>query len=285
MSKLSKSLKIAAAALLLSVSFSHAAEGDQALIDFVKKSIRKGPNVELENVTIKSVQKPKELGGWEAVIVELDFKIGGEKQTRLELLYRFGDLVSMDIREMKSARPIKDRFSPPVELKHYRSDRLIAGNEGGKAKHKLIVFSDPLCPFCLDIVPEVVDLVNKNPKEMALYFYHFPISTIHPSSPTIIKAAIALELKGQKGVVEKLYHADFDYKVVDETEVLKRFNDYFGSNLTQKDINTPAIIQHLQEDQETASMLMISGTPTVYIDGERDQGQELLDALKKKYKK
>jgi protein-disulfide isomerase len=269
------------ALILLSVSTLNASDAE--LIELIKKSIRQGPNVVLKNVTVHSATKPKELNGWEVVIMKLDFEIGGEAQSKFEMLFRNGDLVSFDILDVKNKRSVKENFTPGVDMRYYRSDRLIAGEAA--AKHKIVVFSDPICPFCLDLVPDIIAFAKANPKDVALYFYHFPITSIHPSSPTIIKAAVALELKGHKNVVETLYGADFDYKVTDEKEVLKRFNAHFKTALSEADINTPAVTKHVAEDMVAASNLMIRGTPSVYIDGQKDHAQELFEALKKKFQK
>ncbi len=267
---------------LLSVSALKA--NDAELVEFIKKSVRQGPNVVLKNVAIDSVKKPKELGGWEVVIVKLDFQIEKENQTKYEMVFRHGDMVAFDILDMKSKRSIKSNYSPAVDMRFYRSDRIIAGDRSGKAKHKIIIFSDPLCPFCLDVVPDIIAFVKEHPKDMSLYFYHFPISSIHPSSPTIIKAAVALELKGEKNVVERLYQNDFDYKVTDTAEVLKNFNKHFNTHLTLKDIESQKVAAHVKEDIDLASHLMIRGTPSVFIDGEKDGGNKLFEKLKKEYK-
>lgn len=268
---------------LLSVSVLHA--DDAALIGFIKNSVRKGPNVELKNVAIQSVKKPKELGGWEVVVVKLDLEINKEKQSKYEMVFRHGDLLAFDILDMKHKQSIKGNYAPPVDMRFYRSDRIIAGDKSGKAKHKIIVFSDPLCPFCLDLVPDIITFAKAHSKDVSLYFYHFPIASIHPSSPTIIKAAVALELSGRENVVETLYGNDFDHKVTDENEVLKNFNKLFHTALTSKDINTPAVENYVKEDMELASHLMIRGTPSVFIDGEKDHAHELFEQLKKEYKK
>jgi protein-disulfide isomerase len=276
-------LKTALILTLLSASSLWA--DDKALVEFIKKSVRQGPNVVLNNVSIHSTKKPKELGGWEVVIVKLDFEIEKENQTKYEMVFRHGDMVAFDILDIKSKRSIKGNYSPPVDMRFYRSDRIIAGDKKGNGKHKILVFSDPLCPFCLDVVPDIITFAKAHPKDVSLYFYHFPIASIHPSSPTIIKAAVALELKGEKNVVERLYQNDFDYKVTDAAAVLKNFNKHFKSSLSLKDINDPKVLHHVKEDQELASHLMIRGTPSVFIDGEKDNANKLFEKLKSTYKK
>lgn len=284
MSKWSKKT-IAAAVLLLSVNGLFASEAaDKELISFIKSSIRQGDGVVLKDVSIASTSSPKFLGGWEAVIMKMDFSIKGEEQTRYEVVFRSGRMVSFDMMDMQTKRSIKPKFSPPLDISHYKADRIIAGDASGKAKHKIVVFSDPLCPFCLDLVPDIIKFAQANPKDVSLYFYHFPIASIHPSSPLIIKAAIALELQGYKDVVGKLYGAEFNYKVTDPTEVLKNFNNHFGSHVTLDDVQDPKVLAHYKEDSDIAAKLMISGTPSVFVDGDKDMDHTLFENLKKTLK-
>jgi len=273
-----------ATAILLTVNILQASN-DSELADFVKNSIRKNKNVEIKEVTVVSSVKTKELGGWEAVIVKIDLEIDKQKQSKYEILFRNGSLISFDVIDLKMKRSIKDRFSPPLEESHYKKDRIIAGDKTGNAKHRIVVFSDPLCPFCLDTVPDIITFAKEHPKDVSLYFYHLPLESLHPSSPTIIKAALALEQKGYKDVVEKLYQADFNIKITDEDKVIKLFNDYFGTKLTKNEINTESIKKHVKEDAQLANDIMVRGTPSVFIDGEKDNRNELLEKLKKKLNK
>ena len=46
-------------------------------------------------------------------------------------------------------------------------------------KDKIVIFSDPLCPFCMDYVPDVINYVNKNKDKIAFILLSFPIISIH----------------------------------------------------------------------------------------------------------
>ncbi|MDQ1341101.1 MAG: thiol:disulfide interchange protein DsbC [Campylobacterota bacterium] len=272
------------AAILLSVNLLYA-NNDKEIADFVKNNIRKGDGVEIKSVTVSSVVKTKDLGDWEAVILKIDLEIDKNKQSKYEILFRKNNLMAFDVIDIKTRKSIKDSFSPPFESKYYKKDRIIAGDKSGNAKHKIVIFSDPLCPFCLDLTPDIISFVKKHPNDISLYFYHLPLESLHPSSPTIIKAALALEESGYKDVVEKLYKAEFDPKIIDEEKILKAFNEYFKTTLTKAQINTDSIKKHLQEDVQIASSAMVRGTPTVYIDGKKDDRGEAFDKLKKKLEK
>ncbi len=57
---------------------------------------------------------------------------------------------------------------PNITDKYYQKTKLVAGSE--KAKDKIVIFSDPLCPLCPHYVPQVIEFVNKNPDNIALYY-------------------------------------------------------------------------------------------------------------------
>jgi protein-disulfide isomerase len=261
-------------------------KNDELLLDFIKKNLRPTSGLKFLGAKIADIQKNKKLiGDWEAVILQLKFQNNKEIQTRYDVIFRKGSSIAFDMYNLRSKRSLKSRFAPPLTYKYYKKDKIIYGDKKGNAKHKIVVFSDPVCPFCLDLVPEIIKLVENNPKDFSLYFYHFPLKALHPSAPTLTKAAIALELKGEKDVVKRLYQADFDYAQRDEKKSLKEFNKYFKSNLSLKDINSKEVLKIYEEDIKMGNEIMVRGTPTIYIDGKKDDTREKFEKLQKEYKK
>jgi protein-disulfide isomerase len=274
------------AVLLLGSEVNAKNKNNELLLNFIKKNLRPTSGMKFLGATIADVQKNKKLiGDWEAVILQLKFKNKQEVQTRYDVIFRKGSSVAFDMYDLKNKRSLKSRFAPPLTYKYYKKDRIIYGDKTGNAKHKIVVFSDPVCPFCLDFVPEIIKLVENNPKDFSLYFYHFPLKAMHPSAPALIKAAIALELKGEKDVVKKFYQAKFDYAQRDEKKSLKEFNKYFKSNLSLKDINAKKVLKIYQEEVKMGNEIMVRGTPTIYIDGKKDDTREKFEKLQKEYKK
>jgi hypothetical protein len=48
------------------------------------------------------------------------------------------------------------------------------------------------------------------------------------------------------------------------------------------DLHTPAVEDHIQSDASIIQTLMVSGTPTVYFDGEKDPGKKRYKGVKVK---
>jgi protein-disulfide isomerase len=71
-------------------------------------------------------------------------------------------------------------IAPEFKSEFYKKSNLISGDEN--SKHKVAIFSDPLCPFCKKFVPQAMEYMKKYPKEFALYYYHLPLATLHPAA-------------------------------------------------------------------------------------------------------
>ncbi|NWF67246.1 MAG: disulfide bond formation protein DsbA, partial [Campylobacterales bacterium] len=164
---------------------------DSDVLNFFKNQISKNPQLELvsSNVIKKfDVAEPK---GWQAVVVEIEFKVKDQNGSRKgnELIFVNGDYMSSNLINLKTGADLKYSATPPLDAKYYDKSRLVYGNE--KAKTKIVIFSDPLCPFCMDYVPDAIEAVKKEPQKFALYFYHLPLEAIHPAATSLIKMVLA----------------------------------------------------------------------------------------------
>ncbi len=252
------------------------------VIKFIKRGLESNPSIkEVQEVRIierQPLDKPK---GWEAVVVEFKLtlkKRNGKEEniTQSDIIFVNGRYVSPDLIDIKTNRSLKDRIVLSLDESFYDKKHLIFGNED--AKHKIVVFSDPLCPFCREVVPELFKVAQEHPDLFALYYYHLPIQSLHPASVPLAKAIIYLKEKGDRKAIEKIYKEEFDYKETNEEKVIQELNKKLGLNLTTKDINQPWVVQELQEDMKKAQEQMVKGTPAVFFDGK-------FDRMRQEYKK
>ena len=168
-----------------------------------------------------------------------------------------------------------------MDKSFYRKDHLIYGKES--APNKIVVFSDPICPFCQGYLPGLLKAAKENPDKIALYYYHFPLIMLHKEAPTVIKAAMVAEKKGVKDVMEKVYAQKFNLDTSDEKKILKAFNKAMGTHITSKDIHAKDIEARYEFDKKMADKMMISGTPTVYVNGKKDfSRRKYKEIIKKK---
>jgi len=60
------------------------------------------------------------------------------------------------------------------------------------------------------------------------------------------------------------------------TKVLNKINEEYDLNITQSDIEKPEIALELKHDRDVGTKAMVSGTPTLFIDGKWDRTKKSL---------
>ncbi|ATB69789.1 putative membrane protein [Sulfurospirillum diekertiae] len=246
------------------------ADLDTKVTTFLQKAIVPNENYTFDKVVILKKEAMKEMPDWMVYFVRIDLNLvkqEGKKLSVNDMVFTNGKILSKDFTNLNNGRSVKGSYSLDMDASAYNKEHLLAGNLN--APHKIVVFSDPSCPFCMDFVPEVLADVQKYPETFALFYYHFPLN-IHPASPTLVKAMIFAEEKGDHEIVKKVYKEFFDIKETDEKAILDIFNKALNKNFTIEQINQPHILKQLNSDQELANALMVNGTPTIYLDGKKD---------------
>lgn len=269
-------LKLLAITLTLS-SLLRADASSAAVEKFLKDTFSANPNIKSINVKVTSVTEVKGYEDWNAYYVELDAMLKKEKRQVVQKMVWFSDgkVVTKELFDLNSGKNMIDLVSLPFKNEYYKKENLIYGNPN--AKHKVVIFSDPLCPFCRTFVPEAVEYMRKEPNKFAIYYYHFPLDSLHPAAVELVKAAIALELKGRKDVVLDLYKVNVDPKEKNNEVILKEFNKVMNSNIKMFELMSKEVSEHFKNDLEVADALMVNGTPTMFFDGN-------IDKTKSKYK-
>ena len=271
-------LKLFTIALLLSSSLF--AGNNKLVEEFLEKSFKNNPAIIKLNVKVTDRVHVTQMQGWDAVIIAIDAKIKNKKKTRKVkqkmIWFTKGDIITKDLIDMETGDSLKDTISPTFQPEHYTKKNLIYGN--ADAKHKVAIFSDPLCPFCRTFVPKAIKEMKKQPEKFAIYYYHFPLSSLHPAAVELVQAAIAAELKGYKDVVLNLYKVKVSSRERDIKKILKAFNKTMKTDLQPIDLKASKVQAIFKADLKIADSLMVQGTPTMFFDGK-------IDKTKRKYKK
>ena len=274
--------KLSAAILLSSVALFGATDAE--ISSFLQKQIGGNKNVSNLKVDVTNRTPLAELKGWESVIVTLKAHVKQGKQERdieQQMIYFVsGNFITKEFNNVKTGAPLSASVSPSFDKSFYTKANLIYGNEN--AKHKVAIFSDPLCPFCRRFVPEALNYMKKYPNDFAVYYYHFPLPALHPAAITLTKAAIAVEQKGLKGKVLEMYKVEINPRESDDKKILKAFNDTLGTSITLEEIHSAAVDKQFKHDKMVAAKVMVQGTPTMFFDGQKDASKRKYKAVKVK---
>jgi thiol-disulfide isomerase/thioredoxin len=271
-------LKLLSTTLLLS-SFVYASTASEKVEEFLDDKFMDNPRLKSVDVKVSDVVPVKELKGWDAYIVDVKAAIKSQPKRVIKqrmIWFSNGSIITKELVDMDSGESLTEFVRPAFKDAYYTKENLISGN--ANAKHKVVIFSDPLCPFCKGFVPGALKYMKKYPNKFAVYYYHFPLERLHPASKYLVKAAAAAEQKGYENVVPKLYTVHINPRERDVKKILVAFNKAEGTDITPEDLKDPAVKKQLKHDLTTANDVMVAGTPTVYLDGK-------IDNTKKKYLK
>jgi len=148
---------------------------------------------------------------------------------------------------------------------YYDKKRLLAGDSN--ATHKIMVFSDPLCPFCREQVPDLMDLINEYPKEYAIYLFDYPLLNLHPGSGLIIAAKLQARDAGVD--ISKKIYSDKRLltltKTMDSQKVAKVIEEITGFKIDHTSLKKK-YLDEMAKEMELGRYLGVSGTPEVFID-------------------
>ncbi|HFU74549.1 MAG TPA: disulfide bond formation protein DsbA [Helicobacteraceae bacterium] len=278
------SLMLKFLATLLLLSSTTFAATDAQIVKFLKDGIGKNPNIISLDIKILDKQKVKEPSGWDAYIVMLSgkAKVNGKEQaiSQSSVYFASGNTITPELINIKTGQRLNNTISPNFSSAYYKKENLISGSSA--SKHKVAIFSDPLCPFCKRYVPDAIAYMKKYPETFAVYYYHFPLPTLHPAAVALTKAAIVAEQQGRKNITLGMYTISIDPREHDENKIVAAFNKTLNTNVKVSDLHSKKTMQHYNSDQNIARMLMVNGTPTVFFDGKKDPNKQAYKAVKVK---
>jgi len=276
MSLMLKSLSITA--ILASSLFANATV-DKVVTEFQTNRISANPQVKLESL---SIFLKKELPtGWYGYVFDIKAIVNGQTVEAKDTVFTNGTLVTPELLDVKNGRSFKDALTPAMGSEYYNEEHLIAGNKN--AKHKVVIFSDPLCAFCIDYIPVAIDKAKENPDLIALYYYHFPLLRIHPAADVVSRAMIVAKEKGIKDIEWKIYQANLlestSSKESNQQLILDNVNKVLKTSITLKEIDAPKIVSQLEKDMKMTNEMMVQGTPTIFVDGQMDRNRKVFEGL------
>jgi len=261
-------MKIQIVFLILLATLNLNAVDASGIQHYVKKYMETKMKSPVDKIEVISNYEVAGTGGWEVYFLSLkvNIKMGEEyrKRTVPQVVFTKGNKITFSLKDGAGKNYAKT-LKPKVPSDAYDSAHLLVGDPN--ATHKILVMSDPFCPYCQEIVPKLIDAVKANPKMFALYYYHLPLLRIHPASDITTKAMHIFHKRGEIENLKSLYHLLVDPKEKDENKILKAIKDKTGVMFTSSELNTAEIEEALAFDKAMKKRLSVTGTPTIFIDG------------------
>jgi protein-disulfide isomerase len=157
-----------------------------------------------------------------------------------------------------------------------RPDDPVRGNP--RAPVTVVLFSDFQCPFCSRIEPTLTQVEKTYGDKVKVVWKHQPL----PMHPNAIPAAIAAEAAREQGkfweMHDKLFAAQQDLSPA----TYERYASELGLDLAR--FKAAVAASHGQDriaaDQALAGKVGVSGTPTLFVNGERVVGAVPFEQIK-----
>ena len=264
MSKLLTSTVIATIALSANTQVDN-----KVLLNYIKRNVVKNPQVQVKGIKILEKKTNKDLPGWDIYLTTMQLKFQKKEIDAPEMIFVKDGLATGHLVNLKTGRDYRNEIKPTVPESMYDDAHLLFGNKN--AKHKVLIFSDPQCPFCQDVVPEIFKAAKKNPDLIAVYYYHLPLMRIHPVSGTLTRIMHVAQKEGRTDVVEKMYTLKIDPRETNVKKIIAAVKKHTGYDITEAKINAKEVTDAMKADEKAAVRMTVSGTPTVYIDGKWDK--------------
>ena len=235
---------------------------------YVKKYIENKTHSHVEKIETISTYEVGGTNGWHVYFLSINIKMKMGKVYRnrhlSQVVFAKDKKITFVLKD-KKGRNYAKLLKPLVPNSAYDKRHLLVGNE--HAKHKILLISDPFCPFCQEIVPPLITAVQNHPNLFALYSYQLPLVRIHPASAVVTKVMVLLHEEGKVEDYKKMYHLLVSEKERKESVILKAIEKKIGRKFTHKDLTNPKIKQILDFDMAMKKHLFVTGTPTIFIDG------------------
>jgi protein-disulfide isomerase len=266
--------------ILISLTFNLNAMSEMEVKRYMKKYIEKKMHSPVKKIDVISKYHIDEVPDWEVYFLSMrvEITLGGKTKTSTvpQTIFTKGDKITFKLMKkgMNGQKNINyaKLLKPKVPKSAYDDAHFMAGSK--TAPHKILIFSDPFCPYCQTKVPEVLKVVRENPKVYGLYYYHLPLLKIHPAADLVTKAMHIFHKKNEIDKMMALYDLFLEPTETDPKEIIQAIKEKTGVTFTKKQLSTQALKDAFAVDKKMRRQLQVTSTPTIFIDGKWDKRRE-----------
>ncbi len=146
------------------------------------------------------------------------------------------------------------------------------------ARITLVEFSDFQCPYCSKASLQIAEILKAYPNDVKLVFKQFPLDS-HPQAMISAQASLAAWNQGKFWQLHDLMFAN-------RTKLSPQAIHFWADSLKMDmkkfdaDLNSPAVKKQVLKDLEEGEKAGVEGTPTLYIDGQKYNGDLDLAKIK-----
>jgi protein-disulfide isomerase len=142
----------------------------------------------------------------------------------------------------------------------------------------LVEFSDFQCPYCSKASVQIANILKAYPNDVKLIFKQYPLES-HPQAQISAQAALAAH---QQGKFWQLHDLMFANRTILSRRSILLWADAIKLDMKRftADMDSDAIKKAVAKDQQDGDKAGVEGTPTVFIDGQRYNGDLSVEAIR-----
>ena len=145
----------------------------------------------------------------------------------------------------------------------------------------LVEYGDYQCPFCGDVYPIIKKLQKHFGGQLRFVFRNFPLARIHAYAQ---RAAEAAEAAGAQGKFWEMHDYLFEHQEALDAENLVQAAVALGLDKVkfEHQVAERVYADRVQQDLQSGIDSGVGGTPTMFINGMRNDDEDDLETLKAK---
>lgn len=145
----------------------------------------------------------------------------------------------------------------------------------------LVEYGDYQCPFCGDVSPAIRKLQQSFGDRLRFVFRNFPQTRIHAYAQ---RAAEAAEAAGGQGKFWEMHDYLYEHQQALDAENLMQAAVALGLDKVKfsRDVAEHAYADRVQQDIQSGIDSGVGGTPTLFINGVRNDDEDDFETLKAK---
>lgn len=147
-----------------------------------------------------------------------------------------------------------------------------------KAPITIVEFSDFQCPYCAAAVPQIKAIMSAYPKQVRLVYKEFPLE-IHSQAELAATAAVAAQKQGKFWVMHDAMYANRNNLSRQNILALAKQSG-LDMKRFESDMNSTEVRETIIRDLQDGDRAGVQGTPTIFINGQRYNGEIALETLK-----